>query len=33
MNVGTDTDLWQQRVDSGDWKAITAEPSDCSAAQ
>ena len=25
MNVGTDTDLWKQRVDSGDWGSIAAE--------
>jgi hypothetical protein len=32
MNVGTDTDLWQQRVDSGDWQAITAELNACGGA-
>jgi uncharacterized protein len=32
MNVDTDTNLWQQRVDSGDWPAITAELNACGGA-
>jgi uncharacterized protein len=32
MNVGTETDLWQQRVDAGDWQAITAELNACGGA-